>query len=114
MSSQSPLIADDVKDEEPDVKNEDAGGDAGNVPTPSATPTILSKKELEVIMGVVSRLTEYRTPEFVLQYPTRRNADARHRGHDVSGLFQRMLNKRLIPDYFDVIKEPMAFSTIRV
>ena len=32
----------------------------------------------------------------------------------MAALFQRMVNKRLIPDYFDVIKEPIAFSTIRV
>jgi chromatin structure-remodeling complex subunit RSC1/2 len=29
-------------------------------------------------------------------------------------MIQRMVNKRLLPDYFDVIKEPVAFSTIRV
>jgi hypothetical protein len=39
---------------------------------------------------------------------------ATHSGHEVAGLFQRMLNRRLIPDYFDVIKEPTAFSTVRV
>jgi hypothetical protein len=33
---------------------------------------------------------------------------------ELSGAFQRMLNKRNYPDYFMVIKEPVAFSTIRV
>jgi hypothetical protein len=35
-------------------------------------------------------------------------------GHEIASMFQRMVNKRLLPDYFDVIKEPVAFSTIRV
>lgn len=35
-------------------------------------------------------------------------------GYEVSQHFQRKVNRRLLPDYFDVIKEPMAFSTIRV
>jgi chromatin structure-remodeling complex subunit RSC1/2 len=35
-------------------------------------------------------------------------------GYEVAQHFQRKINKRLLPDYFDVIKEPMAFSTIRV
>lgn len=34
-------------------------------------------------------------------------------GVEVCSGFQRIPNKRLIPDYFDVIKEPTAFSTIR-
>jgi hypothetical protein len=36
------------------------------------------------------------------------------REHIVAGGFQRLVNKRSLPDYFDVIKEPIAFSTIRV
>lgn len=35
-------------------------------------------------------------------------------GYELSTPFNRKVNKRLLPDYFDVIKEPMAFSTIRV
>lgn len=35
-------------------------------------------------------------------------------GYEVAQHFQRKVNKRLLPDYFDVIKEPMAFSSIRV
>jgi chromatin structure-remodeling complex subunit RSC1/2 len=34
-------------------------------------------------------------------------------GHDPSALFQRKVNKRQVPDYYDIIKEPMALSTIR-
>ena len=34
--------------------------------------------------------------------------------YEVATHFLRKVNKRLLPDYFDVIKEPMAFSTIKV
>ncbi|KAL6721153.1 hypothetical protein ACLMJK_000253 [Lecanora helva] len=34
-------------------------------------------------------------------------------GHDVSKLFQRKVNKRIVPDYYDVIKEPVALSTLK-
>ncbi len=35
-------------------------------------------------------------------------------GYEVAKDFQRVVNRRMLPDYFEVIKEPMAFSTIRV
>lgn len=35
-------------------------------------------------------------------------------GYHVAQPFQRIPNRRLIPDYYDVIKEAIAFSTIRV
>lgn len=34
-------------------------------------------------------------------------------GYDPSKVFQRKVNKRTLPDYYDVIKEPMALSTIK-
>ncbi|KAL9131917.1 MAG: hypothetical protein Q9217_000277 [Psora testacea] len=34
-------------------------------------------------------------------------------GHDPSKIFHRKVNKRLIPDYYDVIKEPVALSTLK-
>ncbi|KAF2730457.1 Bromodomain-containing protein [Polyplosphaeria fusca] len=34
-------------------------------------------------------------------------------GYDPSQLFQRKVNKRTLPDYYDVIKEPMALSIIK-
>ncbi|OAA54822.1 rsc complex subunit [Niveomyces insectorum RCEF 264] len=34
-------------------------------------------------------------------------------GEEIAAGFQRIPNKRLLPDYFDVIKEPTAFSTVR-
>ncbi|KAF2084565.1 BAH-domain-containing protein [Saccharata proteae CBS 121410] len=34
-------------------------------------------------------------------------------GYDPSKLFQRKINKRQVPDYYEVIKEPMALSVVR-
>ncbi|PLB51742.1 RSC complex subunit [Aspergillus steynii IBT 23096] len=36
-----------------------------------------------------------------------------HDGHDPSKLFQRSVNKRNVPDYYDIIKEPMALSILK-
>ena len=33
---------------------------------------------------------------------------------DLAAGFQRLPNKRFLPDYFEVIKTPIAFSTVRV
>ncbi|SZF00712.1 unnamed protein product [Blumeria hordei] len=71
-----------------------------NVPMPSFSNMAMSsqlKKESEIMNSILYRITNYR------------DAD----GHDVSKDFQRLVNKRVLPDYFDIIKEPMAFSTIR-
>lgn len=59
--------------------------------------SILTKKDYEIMNGILLRITNYRDQD----------------GHDVSKDFQRLVNKRVLPDYFDIIKEPMAFSTIR-
>ena len=34
-------------------------------------------------------------------------------GHDPSRLFHRSVNKRNVPDYYSVIKEPMALSILK-
>ncbi|KAL8675394.1 MAG: hypothetical protein Q9168_000225 [Polycauliona sp. 1 TL-2023] len=36
-----------------------------------------------------------------------------HDGHDPSKVFHRKVNKRALPDYYDVIKEPVALSTLK-
>lgn len=37
----------------------------------------------------------------------------RRREHFPSGIFKRLPNKRLFPDYYEVVKEPSAISTLR-
>ncbi|KAJ5965994.1 hypothetical protein N7481_012708 [Penicillium waksmanii] len=34
-------------------------------------------------------------------------------GHDPSRLFHRSVNKRIVPDYYDIIKEPVALSILK-
>ncbi|KAL9102278.1 MAG: hypothetical protein Q9163_002547 [Psora crenata] len=34
-------------------------------------------------------------------------------GHDPSKIFHRKVNKRIIPDYYEIIKEPVALSTLK-
>lgn len=36
-----------------------------------------------------------------------------HSGHDPSKVFHRKVNKRSLPDYYEVIKEPVALSTLK-
>lgn len=36
-----------------------------------------------------------------------------HSGHDPSKVFHRRPNRRALPDYYDVIKEPIALSTLK-
>ncbi|KAH8819579.1 hypothetical protein F5884DRAFT_658857 [Xylogone sp. PMI_703] len=86
MESQSPSASADPKSEPVE----------DSIVIETSAPT-LTKETLDVMSSIVHRLTDYRDAS----------------GHDVSALFQRMINKRLLPDYFDVIKEPIAFSTIR-
>jgi chromatin structure-remodeling complex subunit RSC1/2 len=38
---------------------------------------------------------------------------ANYSGHDPSRLFHRSVNKRNVPDYYDIIKEPMALSILK-
>lgn len=38
----------------------------------------------------------------------------RSSGEELAGGFQRIPNRRSLPDYFEVISVPVAFSTIRV
>jgi chromatin structure-remodeling complex subunit RSC1/2 len=36
-----------------------------------------------------------------------------NRGHDPSRIFHKRVNRRNVPDYYEVIKEPMAFSNLK-
>ncbi|KAI1749054.1 hypothetical protein F4782DRAFT_542453 [Xylaria castorea] len=61
------------------------------------TPSRLDNDMLTVIENIANYLTTYK------------DAD----GYYIASQFQRIPNRRLIPDYHEVIKEPTAFSTIR-
>ncbi|KAJ5555509.1 hypothetical protein N7535_007946 [Penicillium sp. DV-2018c] len=51
----------------------------------------------KIMMDVVLAIYEYREED----------------GHDPSRLFHRSVNKRYVPDYYDIIKEPVALSILK-
>ncbi|KAL4805259.1 hypothetical protein BDV18DRAFT_140531 [Aspergillus unguis] len=62
--------------------------------------------------GVASAITDEQWKsmmDLVLAIYDVREAD----GHDPSRLFHRSVNKRNVPDYYDIIKEPMALSILK-
>ncbi|KAH7018194.1 uncharacterized protein B0I36DRAFT_253584 [Microdochium trichocladiopsis] len=59
-----------------------------------------SRDMLMIIENTANYLSTYREPN-------------RNSGEQIATGFQRIPNRRLIPDYYDVIQEPIAFSTIR-
>ncbi|THV75028.1 hypothetical protein D6D29_00117 [Aureobasidium pullulans] len=71
----------------------------GTTPVPSTEggAQSVSEAELDAMQSILDFIYDYRTPD----------------GHDPSKVFQRMVNKRLLPVYYDIIQEPMAMSTIK-
>ncbi|KAH8726652.1 hypothetical protein GQ44DRAFT_650434 [Phaeosphaeriaceae sp. PMI808] len=61
-----------------------------------ATSTV-TEKEWESMSNFLKNVYDYRDED----------------GYDPTKLFQRKVNKRAVPDYYDIIKEPMALSTIK-
>ncbi|KAK3391632.1 hypothetical protein B0T20DRAFT_489797 [Sordaria brevicollis] len=49
------------------------------------------------------------TSEYLCRYTIKVDGE----DYEIASGFQRLVNKRSLPDYFEVIKTPMAFSTIR-
>ncbi|KAF2026836.1 Bromodomain-containing protein [Setomelanomma holmii] len=81
---------------------------SGRAPSSTPVPTtetaesagatsIVTDKEWEAMSTCLKNIYDYR------------DAD----GLDPTKLFQRKVNKRVVPDYYDIIKEPMALSTIK-
>lgn len=65
--------------------------------TPQSDGSQIPKEQWEAMEKVLHTIYEYRTPD----------------GFDPSKLFHRKVNKRLIPEYYETIKEPVALSTLR-
>ncbi|KAF3049241.1 hypothetical protein E8E11_008338 [Didymella keratinophila] len=78
----------------------------------SSTPVPTTEQADPGVDGAASTVTEaeYQAMGDVLtNIYNFRNDD----GYDPTKLFQRKVNKRAVPDYYDIIKEPMALSTIK-
>ncbi|GAB7356129.1 hypothetical protein MBLNU459_g6727t1 [Dothideomycetes sp. NU459] len=70
------------------------------VPSTEANPgdaSSLPEQEWDAMQDILNHVYDYRTTD----------------DHDPSKVFHRKVNKRAIPAYYDVIKEPMAMSTIK-
>ncbi|KAJ6153799.1 Bromodomain [Penicillium chermesinum] len=57
----------------------------------------VSEEQWRAMMDVIMAIYDFREPD----------------GHDPSRLFHRSVNKRVVPDYYDIIKEPMALSILK-
>ncbi|KAJ5110757.1 Bromodomain [Penicillium argentinense] len=57
----------------------------------------ISDEQWKAMMDITSAIYDYREAD----------------GYDPSRLFHRSVNKRLVPDYYDIIKEPMALSILK-
>jgi chromatin structure-remodeling complex subunit RSC1/2 len=79
----------DTKPEDTALETTERSGDG--------TPSTVTDKEYEAMHNILTNVYGYRTED----------------GDDPSKLFHRKVNKRAIPDYYDVIKEPMAMSTVK-
>lgn len=65
--------------------------------TETGPVSTLTPEQYTAIQNILHNIYDYRTKD----------------DHDPSKLFHRKVNKRMAPDYYDVIKEPMAMSTIK-
>ncbi|KAL8739215.1 MAG: hypothetical protein Q9181_000106 [Wetmoreana brouardii] len=75
----------------PVVESTEANG------TGDAPESLLSDEQSKAIKKVIDNLYAFRQSD----------------GHDPSKVFHRKVNKRSLPDYYDVIKEPVALSTLK-
>lgn len=79
----------------PDAKSVQADNDER--PPTKPGPSNVTEAEHDAMQSILTAMYNYRT-----------NDD-----EDPSRVFHRKVNKRMVPDYYDVIKEPMAMSMIK-
>ncbi|KAF1818728.1 uncharacterized protein K489DRAFT_326997 [Dissoconium aciculare CBS 342.82] len=79
-------------------KNRERSPSTTPVPTSEQTDgSQLPTAQWEAMTDILNAIYDYRTED----------------GFDPSKLFHRKVNKRIIPEYYDTIKEPVALSTIK-
>ncbi|KAL2009247.1 hypothetical protein VTN00DRAFT_7441 [Thermoascus crustaceus] len=71
--------------------------DDGAAENPDDPASEVTEDQWKAMMDVVMAIYNYREED----------------GHDPSRLFHRSVNKRNVPDYYDIIKEPMALSILK-
>jgi chromatin structure-remodeling complex subunit RSC1/2 len=91
QSPTSEVSAGNAADEKPDIfQNSDKTDNATGEST-------VTDKEYDGMATMLGNVYAYRTSD----------------GDDPSKIFHRKVNKRMVPDYYDVIKEPMAMSMVK-
>lgn len=71
--------------------------DDGNAPPAKSSESRVTDQQWQAMQDLLLTVYDHRTAD----------------GYDPSKIFHRKVNKRFIPNYYDVIKEPMALSTIK-
>lgn len=66
-------------------------------PADEAVPSTVTDVQWKAFQSVLKGVYDYRLPD----------------GHDPSKLFHKKVNRRAIPAYYEVIKEPIALSTVK-
>ncbi|KAF3894196.1 Component of the RSC chromatin remodeling complex (Eurofung) [Trichophyton interdigitale] len=77
--------------------------------TPGVVESIESSKAADAPASQVTLVQWRAMSDVLISLYNYREPD----GHDPSRLFHRSVNKRNVPDYYDVIKEPMALSVLK-
>ncbi|KAJ2898428.1 uncharacterized protein MKZ38_003935 [Zalerion maritima] len=84
-------------DGESDAEGEiDADGEPDNTALPAAAPEKLDQKTTDRLFDLVLFMQDYKEDD-----------------REIAGPFHKIVNRRLLPEYYEVIKEAVAFSTIR-
>ncbi|KAK5172874.1 uncharacterized protein LTR77_002995 [Saxophila tyrrhenica] len=78
-------------------KKRDRSQSSTPIPSTEAAQDALPERELDAMQRVLNNIYDYRSED----------------GFDPSKLFHKKVNKRIIPEYYETIKEPMAMSTIK-
>ena len=78
--------------------------------------TTVTDEEWRAMQSILNHIYAYRDSESVMRHAVRRRRTGLtlYSDHDPSKVFHRKVNKRALPEYYDVIKEPMALSTVKV
>ncbi|KAI9680746.1 MAG: hypothetical protein M1817_004186 [Caeruleum heppii] len=94
----------------PSTEVNGTGNEAGEAST-------ITDEQWQAMQDVLNAIYDHRGPEYDSLYrSTSRPSPIAQRSqieHDPSKVFHRKVNKRVLPDYYDVIKEPMALSTVK-
>ena len=94
-SADETISANTSLDEPRDRKGSEGG--ARPVTTTSAAAG-LTEEDFNIMAGILVRITEYRSA---------------YDGRDISEAFQQLPDRQAIPEYFAIVRQPIALSTIR-